>query len=146
MYQTMCCKHCGSENHWTAECPPRERAIKTCAVTIRGVTTEYVTKEDYDEAKGQYDQLVLVHKALQVSADVQVKNLQHELAKVKHESDYQCGVCGAVCSSRENLLFHVHLEAKSGRLRTRDQHISLMAALNWLHPASTPVPDRIDLT
>ena len=81
MYQTMRCKHCGSENHWTAECPPRERAvtitggIKTCEVNIGGVTTKYVSKDDYDA-------LVLVHEALQLSA-------QQELAKVREESQWR---------------------------------------------------------
>ena len=196
-YYQLRCQLCGSECHLTKDCPPREPStlIKTCEVNIRGVTTKYVSAEDYDAlARALTVQQQNASDAAR-AADIREKGLQMELAKVKHESDYQwyadrikaltaqwqaqldmyrkpftsiaaanlqavvdcdaplsnavkytCGVCSAVCSSRENLLFHVRLEAKSGRLRTRDRHISLVAAFNTLYPVSTPVPDRFDLT
>ena len=52
--------------------------IKTCEVNIGGVTTKYVSKDDYDALK-------LVHEALQVTADVQRKNYLHHVADLQLE-------------------------------------------------------------
>lgn len=202
-YPTGCCGLCGSENHAMVNCPRRgeQRTVitggtKTCEVNIGGVTTKYVSKDDYDA-------LVLVHKALEATADVQRKSYLHhvadlelELRRARTESDwkwyhdsleavqrryeaqldmyrvplgytqvpcdcdgkhsyhvmhdgtlaasnlqaivdcdkYKC-CCGAVCSSRANLLSHVRTEIfRYSNHKSSDRHIAFLVAIDALYP------------
>lgn len=75
MYPIMTCGNCGSENHRIAECPPRERAVRTCEVNIGGVTTKYVSKVDHDAQVGAMNE--------------RINALTAQLAKVKCESDWR---------------------------------------------------------
>ena len=166
----LCCAHCGSECHLTMYCSyiARTQSSKTLTVTLRGVCTEYVTKDAFDA-------LVLVHEALQVAADRQRKDAQMKIAALEHalpracdckdrieaiqrryeaELDlyrhplytlhpvplvsmssltYKCD-CGAVCSSRSNLVSHVRTESQQHDTKVRARHIAFAAALDTLYP------------
>ena len=89
MYQTMRCKHCGSELHWTAECPPAVRApaLRTCTVYARDETTEYVLREDHDRTVRD--------------AQMKIANLELELRRMRTESDWRW--------------YHDHIEAMQRR-------------------------------
>jgi hypothetical protein len=138
--------------------------IKTCEVNIGGVTTKYVSKDDYDALK-------LVHEALEVAADVQRKNYLHHVADLElklSRSDWQWYKdsleaiqrryeaeldmyrkpivfepvssltfkcdCGVVCSSRAGLLSHVRRESVSDNAKVRARHITFAAAFDTLYP------------
>ena len=82
MYPTPRCTYCGSENHVLKSCT-YQPGIKTCEVTIGGVTTKYVLRDDYDALR-------LVHEALQVAADRQVKDAQMKIAALEHALPRAC--------------------------------------------------------
>ena len=60
----------------------KNAVTKRCEVNIDGVTTKYVAQEDYDRAVQNAGTAAL-------AADIREKGLQHELAKVKGETDWQ---------------------------------------------------------
>lgn len=54
----------------------------------------------------------------------------HSIASLGFKCD-----CGAVCSSRANLLSHVRTESKAHDVKVRARHIAFAAALDVLYPA-----------
>jgi hypothetical protein len=107
--------------------------MNTLTVYRNGGEDQYVSKEDHDRAIGDYDQLVLVHEALQVTADAARKNYLHHVADLELARARACDRSDEVHLKTWILSLQQQLAESENRHRVPPGYISVPCDCNGKH-------------